>query len=349
MENVIRVSKPKASVAESDFILLSVLQNAIRYLQMMGLPRDALLRGTQFSPALALTSKNSTDVVRHSELLTVFTNAIALAQDPAIGLRYGLRAGIGVYGMLGYAMVSAPTDLHAVNIALKYQRLLLGSLVKVGLSIDNAMAVITFDDCIGEEKLRRFYIEQLLASCLEFNKAMTGQPAVLRALELAYPAPDYAQTYQDMFNCPVRFNAKQHRICFDCGILSVVLPNADPLVFEACERICAQTIQRVESGKSVTARTRELMIGHWPALPSMEAIAAKLGIDVRTLRRKLLEEGNSFRSVKDSIRRNIAIEYLQQTQMSIEEVSTALGFSDAVGFRRAFRRWTGKYPRYYRQ
>ena len=81
---------------------------------------------------------------------------------------------------------------------------------------------------------------------------------------------------------------------------------------------------------------------------NLYSAAKNLGFDVRTLRRKLLGEGNSFRAVKDSVRQTIAIEYLQQTQLSIEEVSSQLGFADAAGFRRAFRRWTGKYPRYYR-
>jgi len=343
------LGKSAAATVSTDFILLSVLQNAVNHLQMLGLPREQLLRGTQFSSLLALDSKNGSDLIRHSELLVVFANAIDLAQDPAIGLSYGLRAGVGVYGTLGYAMISAPTDLHAVNLVLKYQRLLLGELMKVSLSIENGMGLIALDDTIADERIRRFYIEQIFAGVLRFNMAMTGQPVSLRALEFAYSEPEHVEAYRRIFSCPLIFNASQSRIFFDCGILSNTLPNSDPLTFEACERICQQIMQRIEEQKSVTARTRELMIARWPELSSMDAIAKNIGIDVRTLRRQLLDEGNSFSAVKDSVRRNIAIEYLQQTQLSIDEVSAALGFSAATAFRRAFRRWTGQYPSYYRQ
>lgn len=339
----------RAGAVQPDFILFSVLQNAIDQLQRMGLQRDILLRGTQFSTAVALNSKNATDTIRHSELLAIFANAIAAAQDPAIGLRYGLRAGIGIYGTLGYAMVSAPTDLHAVSLALKYQRLLLGSLLKVTLSIDASVGVICIEDSIGEEKLQRFYIEQICAGFLAFNRTMTGHTALLHALEFAYPEPDYIDAYRSLFPCPVSFNARQHRILFDCAVLNAVLPNADPLTFEACARICEQIMQNIEAEKSVTARTRELLIARWPLLPSMADVAGHFSIDVRTLRRQLLAEGHSFSDIKDGVRRNFAIEYLQQTQMSVDAVSGALGFSDVAGFRRAFRRWTGKYPSYYRQ
>lgn len=349
MKNRDTSSKATSAAAPADFILLSVLQNAINHLQMLGLQREELLRGTQFSSVVALDSKNGIDLIRHSELLVVFANAISLAKDPAIGLLYGLRAGVGVYGTLGYAMISAPTDLHAVNLVLKYQRLLLGELMKISLSIENNLGLITIDDAIADETIRRFYIEQIFAGVLRFNMAMTGKPVLLRALEFAYAEPEYVDTYRRIFACPLIFNATRNRIFFDYGVLSTTLPNSDPLTFTACERICQQIVERFEAQKSVTARTRELMIARWPELSSMDAIARNIGIDVRTLRRQLLEEGNSFSAVKDSVRRNIAIEYLQQTQLSIEEVSAALGFSAATGFRRAFRRWTGNYPSYYRQ
>lgn len=335
--------------ADADFILLSVLQNAINHLHAMGLPREELLRGTQFSSVMALNSKNSTEVIGHRDLLTVFDNAMTASPDPAIGIRYGMRAGIGVYGTLGYAMVSAPTDLHAVSLALKYQRLLVGSLLKVSLSIDNSVGVIVLDDAITDVRLRRFYLEQLCAGFMAFNTAMTGKPAILRALELAYPAPDHARVYHDVFACPVQFDAPRTQILFDCGVLSSILPNADPLTFEACERICDQIMQQFEQHRSVTTRIRQFLVTRWPQLPSMESIARNLGYDVRTLRRHLVDEGSTFRDVKDGVRKNMALEYLQQTQMSIDEIALAVGFSDAATFRRAFRRWTGNYPRFYRQ
>jgi AraC-like DNA-binding protein len=335
--------------AGSDFILLSILQNAINQLHAMGLPREALLRGTQFASVIALNSKNSTDIIGHRELLTVFANAMALSADPAIGIRYGLRTGIGAYGTLGFAMVSAPTDLHAVSLALKYQRLLVGALIKVSLSIDNSVGVIVMDDAIADISLRRFYLEQLCAGFMAFNTAMAGKPAILRSIELPFPAPDYIEVYREVFDCPVKFDAKRTQIFFDCGVLSTTLPNSDPLTFEACERICEQIMQQFEREKSVTNRIRQFLITRWPELPSMESIARNLGYDVRTLRRHLLDEGSSFRDVKDSVRKNIALEYLQQTQMSIDEIALAVGFSDSATFRRAFRRWTGNYPRFYRQ
>jgi AraC-like DNA-binding protein len=64
----------------------------------------------------------------------------------------------------------------------------------------------------------------------------------------------------------------------------------------------------------------------------------------RTLRRKLREENATFRKLVDELRMQVAIKYLRPTVMTIEDITYALGFSDAANFRHAFRRWTRSTP-----
>jgi len=58
----------------------------------------------------------------------------------------------------------------------------------------------------------------------------------------------------------------------------------------------------------------------------------------------LLEEGTSFRELIDELRAQVAIKYVRDTDLSIEDITGALGFHEASAFRRAFRRWTGSAP-----
>jgi AraC-like DNA-binding protein len=72
-------------------------------------------------------------------------------------------------------------------------------------------------------------------------------------------------------------------------------------------------------------------------------------VDIRTLRRRLQAEGSSFRNLKDSVRRDIALERLRGTDLSVQEIAALTGFADSGSFRKAFHRWTGNYPSYYRR
>jgi len=78
--------------------------------------------------------------------------------------------------------------------------------------------------------------------------------------------------------------------------------------------------------------------------PGMDEVATRLNMTSRTLRRHLDAEGTSFVAIVDDVRCSLAIEYLQSTKMSTEDVAMLLGFSDAANFRRALKRWTGKGP-----
>ena len=65
-------------------------------------------------------------------------------------------------------------------------------------------------------------------------------------------------------------------------------------------------------------------------------------MSVRTLQRRLVDSGTTFRSVSDEVRRQLALGYLADPAVSIAEVAFLLGFSEQRSFNRAFRRWTGE-------
>ena len=71
-------------------------------------------------------------------------------------------------------------------------------------------------------------------------------------------------------------------------------------------------------------------------------------VDPRTLRRQLAAEGTTFKAITDEIREALAVELLTAGGLSLEQVASRLGYHDAAGFSRAFRRWTGATPGTYR-
>jgi AraC-like DNA-binding protein len=77
---------------------------------------------------------------------------------------------------------------------------------------------------------------------------------------------------------------------------------------------------------------------------SLEEIAANFNTSARTLQRKLHEEGVSFQQLADSVRKTIALQYLQSGSYPLKEVSYILGYNELSAFTRAFKRWTGTTP-----
>jgi AraC-like DNA-binding protein len=81
-----------------------------------------------------------------------------------------------------------------------------------------------------------------------------------------------------------------------------------------------------------------------PLIVSPADLARSLNMGERNLRRKLSEQGLSFRSLVDESRKARALELMAGSRRSITEIALLTGFSDVRAFSRAFKRWVGKPP-----
>ena len=106
---------------------------------------------------------------------------------------------------------------------------------------------------------------------------------------------------------------------------------------------------KVKSNSSITSRIRRLLKAYIGSkMPTLDETAAQIAISPQSLRRKLAAEGNSYQVIKDELRRDVAID-LMAAQVSLNEVSQWVGFSESSTFYRAFKKWTGVPPGAYRQ
>ena len=78
-------------------------------------------------------------------------------------------------------------------------------------------------------------------------------------------------------------------------------------------------------------------------------IANQLGMSVRSLSRQLAEEGTSFGEILDRVRQRLALRYLEDERVSVQQTAWLLGYSEIASFSHAFKRWTGTSPRRARQ
>ena len=120
-----------------------------------------------------------------------------------------------------------------------------------------------------------------------------------------------------------------------------------PQQFEA---YAAALIRRMTPPSGIVERVREAIADGLLTDSAKEAVIAKrLAMTVRTMHRRLVEAGTSFRAVRDEMLRQRAEELLRQGRVPIGEVSYLLGYAEPSNFHRAFRRWTGLTPAEWRE
>lgn len=78
-------------------------------------------------------------------------------------------------------------------------------------------------------------------------------------------------------------------------------------------------------------------------------LAELLNMSQRSLQRRLEEKKQNYKALLEETRYELAVQYVNNSRLSFNEITYLLGFSEASNFSRAFKRWTGKSPRQYRE
>jgi AraC-like DNA-binding protein len=167
--------------------------------------------------------------------------------------------------------------------------------------------------------------------------------------EFEYRKPTSLAIYHKHLNRNCRFSAKQSKIIIPAEYLQRPGPHPNPVMLQILLKQCDQLVEQLEKHQSISAQARTIIAaipGHYP---TAEQVAQKTGLSTRTLSRQLKKQGTSFRELVNEVKTQRAVNYLQTTEMPIEEVATRLGFSDSANFRRAFFNWTGLLPSQYRR
>jgi AraC-like DNA-binding protein len=72
--------------------------------------------------------------------------------------------------------------------------------------------------------------------------------------------------------------------------------------------------------------------------------ARQLGMRMRSLTRRLAEEGTTFDEILDGLRNRLALRYLEEQRMSLQQIAWPLGYSEPTAFNDALKRWFGTPP-----
>ena len=124
---------------------------------------------------------------------------------------------------------------------------------------------------------------------------------------------------------------------------------ADDIAREVAERQCQKLLADMKVETGLLGRVLAHIRSKEGVIPSLEQTADYLSISPRTLRRQLQELDITYRTLVNRERKRLALHYLRNTRLTVEEIAERLDYNDPSNFGRAFRKWTGHSPGFYRQ
>ncbi len=265
-----------------------------------------------------------------------------IEDEPGLGLLAGLLCHPPAMGVLGFALMSSATLRHAMDIALRYTDL---SFTAASHSIEeNGDQVwVLRDDSMLPEHLRRFALERDLAAIATMQQDLLPMRIPAIRVELFVEAHPIYEMFGAVFGVEdVVFSAPKSRIAFKASTLETPLPQSNISTARFYEQQCNDLMESRHSRGGLSGRVRQLLIRHGGSADQTR-IAADLDVSVRTLRRRLAEEGTTFRELSTETVGLLAEELLI-AGLTVEQAAERLGYSSVSAFASAFRTWKGQSP-----
>lgn len=307
-----------------------------------GVASTVLLAGTGLD--LARLHDPATEIMATQELQLV-RNLVHAVPVPGLGFVAGRRYHLGMCPEWSYALLTSRTLREAFEVGVSYSELTY-MFSKLDIVDEGTHMKVVIDDSGVPSELRRFLWERDLAAIFATAAAaIVGLPRLASA-GLTLSAPDHTEhrlKYVEVLGVQPVWNADENYITFDSETLGRLLPGTlEPEAAQAARRACVERLGRLRERRGFTGKVRNAIIAASPTSNQAE-IAARLHVSLRTLRRRLSDEGTTFRRLAREAWGQAA-EDLLVCGLTVEQVADRLGYAGPSSFTRAFKGWRGTSP-----
>lgn len=282
------------------------------------------------------------DTISYSDGSRLLRRCVEATGCGHLGILIGQPVTLSSMGAVGFLMRASPTVGHALAILAKsFQVHDRGGQVTV--ETDEAVAMLGYR--VKVQDLQAVDQVYMIAAASARNFVRELRRPDWRPLEVQLPfrRPANVEPLRRVLGARLVFDADRMNVVFPASDLAQPVTTADPVLY----RMMAERVAAVEAklDRDLVGRVRDLM-QTLIFLPDANSsiVANRLGMSLRTLKRRLSDQGTGLQAIRDEVRAEAACQLLQYTEKSAGEVAMILGYADASAFTRAFRRWHGVAP-----
>lgn len=331
------------SMTEKGTVSTAFVANALDRVSARAIVKEAL-SAAEISPELLASPDARIPSATYANLVKILTTKL---DDEFLG-QDSRRVKVGSFAMLCRAAIACHTLGDALQSALHFYRLLLNDIFGE-LECAGSLSWLTLR-LAPDASLNLFSQEMLLMSLHRLACWLVHRRISVRMASFRYSKPPHYAEYNMMFDGTVRFDQTFTGIAFNSDLLLLPVRRSRNDLDQFLSSIPESLLLPYHDSKSTADRVTELLSGEQPhEWPAFDVVARKLSLSESTLRRRLEEEGKSYQSIKDYLRRDMAINLLSDGTQNVTDIATQLGFAEPSAFFRAFKKWTGATPGDYRR
>ncbi len=317
----------------------AVLTNYIEVAQHLGLQPQTMLARVGLSRALLQDPEQRIPVDAAVRLLEDSATASGCQN---FGLRIAESRQLSDFGAVSLLLTHQSTLRNVLQALVQYRHLLNDSLA---LFIEEAgRMVIIREEVVTEAHLPSSQANELAIGVMfRLCAALLGAHWRPSSVNFSHEAPDDLHLHRRLFGCKLEFGSEFNGIVCPAADLDVANPHADPAMARYAQRYLDSLQSENES--SILFDVRKAIYLLLPmGRATIEQIAQALGMNVRTLQRRLEENNATFSDLINDVRCDLAARYMENPSYSLARIADLLGYSMPSSFTRWFAAQFGMPP-----
>ncbi len=284
------------------------------------------------------------ETVTYRQVLELLEIAADELNCPDFGMRLATLQGGRVYGPLGAVMMNSQTYGDALDYVISHSAAhSLAARIWLRRWPDHGAVFVGHDILLDNAPLRSQAMEQLLLVGHLSTHEITGGGARARRIFFRHQPISSPKTYRRNFGCEVLFGQQVDGMVYSEQDLAAPIAARDASVYAAATAFVDAKFSRRRAPIHAQARS-VIMQFLGTTLCRAERVAAELDLHPQTLLRRLKAEGTSFQKIKDEVRRDLMVYYLQATELELGRISQRLGFAEQAVMSRTCNRWFNTTP-----
>ena len=317
----------------------AALTNYFDVAQQVGLNPLPLLSNAGLSRAIL---DNPDHKIPASAVVTLLEDSARAADCQSFGLRMAETRQISDFGAVGLLITHQPT-LREVLLALINYRHLLNEALTLHVSDVGKQIIIRQEVVTDPPMYSRQATELALGVLSRAGNALLGSHWKPERALFLHEAPSDLQLHRRIFRCKLEFGSEYNGFICAAADLDYPCSAANP----ALARYAEQLLQSLPKAgdRSIESEVHEAIYLLMPmGRATVEQVAQSLAMNVRTLQRQLEEHGVTFSGLVNTVRRELAVRYIEGGQHSLGHVAELLGYSTQTSFTRWFKTEFGVAP-----
>jgi AraC-like DNA-binding protein len=250
------------------------------------------------------------------------------------------QAQLTTFGPLSLPLVSAGSVGEIVEL-LTYLPLISTALSPHFHSSERGLTV-GFTGQADDPDLNRLVVTYCGSALVRLLKLLVGELSDV-TLHLDWPTPPSLQGDPDVEMGRLVFDAPLSYLYVPTETLSEVCRFSDPIAYRHAIADLEKALQRQSRPNSCSRLVRRLL-EEGPGMTGSRSVASQLAISHSSLKRRLAQEGTTFRALRETVLREQAVLLLLERTSTVSEIAAQLGYSEVSNFSHAFKRWTGFSP-----